>query len=106
MEGGGGWGGLLRGRGAVARGVGEDQGAPSLGVGIPDVLPWEVGVPGGGHELKEPARAAGAVDRKRVVTALAVGDAQRPGEPRTVREDGVQGGQPLTALAVRRSQRA
>src|SRR5439155_2043666 len=83
---------LLTGPGALTPGVVKDQRAACLGVGVPDVLPREVGVPGRRHELEEPAGAAGTVDGQRVVVAFAVGNPQGPAEARTVGEDGVDGG--------------
>src|SRR5207245_6315876 len=73
-----------------------------LRIWIPDVLPGKVRVPGGGHELEQAAGAAGAVDGQRVVVAFAVCYPQRPAQPRTVAEHGVDGGQPIPARAGRR----
>src|SRR5207248_7966313 len=80
---------LLTGPGALATGVVEDERAPCLGIRIPDVLAGEIGIPGGGHELEQPAGAAGAIDGQRIVMALAVGNPQRPAQAGAVAKHGV-----------------
>src|ERR1700675_647123 len=97
---------LLTGPGALTPGIVEDQRPSRLRIGVPDVLPGEVGVPGRGHELEEPTGAARPVDRQRVVMAFAVGSAERPAESWTVAKDGIDGGQPVPARTRRRRERA
>src|ERR671937_2943571 len=85
---------LLTGPGVgAALGI-EAQGGFRLGHWIPDIPSGEVGVPGRGHELEEPAGPARAVDRQRVVAALALSHPERPGQPGAVAEDGVDRPEP------------
>src|ERR1700694_3719315 len=88
---------LLTRPGALTPRVIEDECAASLRIRIPDILPRKVRVPGGGHELEQPAGTARAVDGEWVVMALAVGEAECPAQAGTVSEHGVDSRQAIPA---------